>query len=265
MTSKGKVWSYGVAYISLAVGAGVSVAGNVADTHRIAADSGRTPDGLDIFIAGFWPAAVLLVIEMFVSRLWPRTFGAQAIRWTASITFGFIAAYMSWIHLSDLLLSRAQPETVATLGPLAIDGLAIMATALILAARGHKVDNGPGFMATVDTAMDRFLAKPDVPAARPLPPFDEQAPADTDESVWESLVDRLGGQEPTLPAPVSPAPVGTPTVDKVPATARDMIQTWMDTPVSERPSVTDMATLVGAAHGRSSKTVRRWRDAMVAG
>lgn len=131
-TNMSKVWAYGVAYTSLALGSGVSIAGNVADTYRI---SGPATDALDITLAAFWPAAVLLAIEMFVSTLWSKAPGYQALRWIGSIGIGFMAMRVSWIHLNELLASRGQTADVATLGPLAIDGLAIMATALILSGR----------------------------------------------------------------------------------------------------------------------------------
>lgn len=277
MTRKAKLWSYGVAYVSLGVGAGVSVAGNIADTHRIAADSGRTPDGLDIFIAGFWPAAVLLVIEMFVSRLWPRTLGAQLIRWSASLVFGFIAAFMSWIHLSDLLLSRAQPGTVATLGPLAIDGLAIMATALILAARSVRPAAGP-----VSDKPKRWVVGPDGESVVPADAPDESAPVPavqpdgtwtqdseattpvdmSSESIWKRLDNELGASEPDLPVPVSPAPAGRVRVDNIPTEAHILINAWLTTPDSERPSGADVDKIIAGSLGRHPRTVRGWRKAL---
>lgn len=250
MTKRAKAWSYGVAYLSLAIGAGVSVAGNIADTHRISAGQGRTPDSLDIFIAGFWPGAVLLVIEMFVSRLWPQRRGPQAIRWGASLIFGFIAAFMSWIHLSDLLASRAQGSTVATLGPLAIDGLAIMATALILANRGHRV-------ATQDMAKPYVATAGDVRESEEAFASGVQDMASAD--IWSRLDRELDTDGPTLPVPVSPAPAG---VDKVPAEARLLLAGWMSTPEAERPAPGDVDRLVASHLDKTPRTARRWRDAL---
>lgn len=282
MTKRAKAWSYGVAYLSLTIGAGVSVAGNVADTHRIAAGQGRTPDGLDLFIAGFWPAAVLLVIEMFVSRLWPQRRGPQLIRWTASITFGFIAAFMSWIHLSDLLASRAQGVTVATLGPLAIDGLAIMATALILAAREHRLSATPDPW-TPDNAAARLSALPDPQLSYALSAVDnpeadmsepsfsatwgqagrEASPVDMSSvSIWERLDSDLDRPASVLPAPVSPAPSGSARLDRIPSDAQDTIVAWLSAAESDRPSPADVDKLVASGWGVSTKTAYRWRTAL---
>lgn len=270
MTRSAKLWSYGVAYLSLGIGAGVSVAGNIADTHRIAAGQGRTPDGLDLFIAGFWPAAVLLVIEMFVSRLWPRTRGAQAIRWGASMIFGFIAAFMSWIHLSDLLESRAQGPVVSALGPLAIDGLAIMATALILAARGHRV--AASAPAPVQDAPKRWVVGPDGESVVPAPVQDVQAdgtwtqdsaptsPVDMPSvDIWARLDSEHGATTPTLPVPVSPAPAGRVRPDSVPASAREAIEAWLSADPSARPSGADVDKIIAADTGKHVRTTRGWR------
>ncbi len=61
----------------------------------------------------------------------------QVWRWTGSLAIGGMAMVASWTHLHDLMASRGQLAIVAILGPLAIDGMAIMATGLILSSRGH--------------------------------------------------------------------------------------------------------------------------------
>jgi hypothetical protein len=105
-------------------------------------------DTVDIVLAVFAPCAVLLVIEMFVSRLWPRTLGPQTVRWVSTVIFGVVAAYVSWHHLSDLLSSRGQDRFLSSIEPLAIDGLAIMATALVLSSRRAK-------SVQLDTSVDK--------------------------------------------------------------------------------------------------------------
>jgi hypothetical protein len=56
-----------------------------------------------------------------------------------------MAMIVSWTHLHDLLSARSQLPVVAVLGPLAIDGMAIMATGLILSTRvrGHADTDTP--------------------------------------------------------------------------------------------------------------------------
>lgn len=160
-----KVWSYTVAYVSLAVGSGVSIAGNIADTYRI---GGESTDTLDIALAAFWPAAVLLAIEMFVSTLWSQARGYQAMRWIGSIGIGFLAMRVSWIHLNELLASRGQTADVATLGPLAIDCLAVMGTALILSGR-RNVGNVPAPATVPAPAVPASAPANELPAMADVP------------------------------------------------------------------------------------------------
>jgi len=136
VTKIGKLWTGAVAYVSLLVGAGLSVAGNLADTYRTRGDA---VDTLDKVMAAGWPILVLLAIEMFVSPRWSSARMFQAWRWLGCLAVGGMAMVVSWTHLHDLMHSRGQLTAVSFLGPLAIDGMAIMATGLILSTRvrGH--------------------------------------------------------------------------------------------------------------------------------
>jgi hypothetical protein len=135
MNLPARIWTAAVAYIALAIGAGLSIAGNVADTFRT---RGANVDTLDIVMAVSWPALVVLMVEMFVSARWTGQGKAmQVLRWAGCLSIGAMAMRVSWVHLNDLMSSRGQAADVATLGPLAIDALAIMATALILSGRGQ--------------------------------------------------------------------------------------------------------------------------------
>lgn len=136
MTKIGKLWTGGVAYVSLLVGAGLSVAGNLADTYRTRADA---VDTLDKVMAAGWPILVLLAIEMFVSPRWSTDKLFQVWRWLGCLAVGGMAMVVSWTHLHDLMSSRGQLYVVSVLGPLAIDGMAIMATGLILSTRVRAV------------------------------------------------------------------------------------------------------------------------------
>lgn len=141
MTTLGKLWTDAVAYVALILGAGLSIAGNVADTYRTRA---AATDLLDIVMAVAWPALVVLMVEIFVSTRWTGlAWPMQLLRWLGTLAIGGMAMRVSWVHLNDLMASRGQKADVAILGPLAIDCLAIMATALILAGRrGQPLANG---------------------------------------------------------------------------------------------------------------------------
>ncbi len=141
MTALGKLWTDAVAYVALILGAGLSIAGNVADTYRTRA---ATTDLLDIVMAVAWPALVVLMVEIFVSTRWTGlAWPMQLLRWLGTLAIGGMAMRVSWVHLNDLMASRGQKPDVAILGPLAIDCLAIVATALILAGRrGQPLASG---------------------------------------------------------------------------------------------------------------------------
>ena len=149
MTSIGKVWTAGIAYVALAVGAGLSIMYNILDTMQV---RGHQFDWADLVTAVAAPAIVLLMVEMFVSRIWVgQGWRIQIIRWMATVAIGGVAMRTSWTHGHDFMASRGQTEDVATMWPLAIDLLAIMATALILAGRtrGHVATSPEMAMATV--------------------------------------------------------------------------------------------------------------------
>ncbi len=135
MTTIGKIWTAGIAYVALAVGAGLSIMYNVVDTMSV---RGAQFDIYDLVTAVAAPGIVVLMVEMFVSRWWiGRPWYMQIIRATSCAVIGGIAMRASWTHGHDFMSSRGQTSDVATTWPLAIDLLAIMATALILAGRGQ--------------------------------------------------------------------------------------------------------------------------------
>lgn len=183
-TRLAQLWTDSVAYVALVTGAAVSIAGNVVDTSRT---RGAVLDALDVVLAALFPALVVLMVEVFVSSRWAGLkWPMQVLRWAGCAGVTFVAMRISWVHLNDLMLSRGQEKDVAILGPLAIDFLAIMATALILAGRGRTSP----VSASVEPA-----------ATQPIEP-------DTD---WDAELRAFQIEAATV-APVSPAPVaeGTP-------------------------------------------------------
>lgn len=165
VTKLGRLWTGAVAYVSLLVGAGLSVAGNLADTYRT---RGADIDNLDKVMAAGWPILVLLAIEMFVSPRWSPARMFQAWRWIGCLAVGGMAMVVSWTHLHDLMASRGQLYVVSVLGPLAIDGMAIMATGLILSTR---VRRGQVRMVTLAPDAGTVMTKVAGPIADIAPPW----------------------------------------------------------------------------------------------
>lgn len=285
MSKIGKLWTDSVAYVALVAGAGLSIAGNVADTYRT---RGAQTDTLDIWLAVSYPALVVLMVELFVSTRWNGTGRAmQAIRWIGTMAIGGMAMRVSWVHLHELLLSRGQAGDVATIGPLAIDSLAIMATALILSGRVAVAKTAVDLEAYVaQVARDipvRFADLVDDLAKRQAKPQYVATEADVAESVAilgsqsvadeaQSYLDRLSTEldsSTTMAAPVSGIPVSPAAAsnrvakpETIPAGVRDLILAWINAPESERPAASQVDAFLAAECTVSPRTARRWRDAI---
>lgn len=234
-----KLWSAAIAYVALFVGAGLSIAGNIADTYRT---RGALTDVLDVILAGAAPLCVLLTIELFVSRRWSPKFGFQVLRWLGCMSIGVLAMAVSWVHLHDLLLSRGQLPAVAAFWPFAIDGMAIMATGLILSTRdsAKRVE----VMSHIAGALDTFA---------------------TGETTSESgdLWERLGQEMSTADAPVSPAPFDLTSASEPEATKqrtpRGEISPALKAVVSELINGETPAIREGASKATIARYARVWR------
>jgi len=130
-SNAGRGWAYAGALL----GAGVSVAANVAHSYVPPAEAGPgwSPHTGAVVGAVFWPVALLVAIEVLARVPWPN-----AARWTV-VRFGglgpvaLVAAVVSYRHLSGLLSYYGEDGITATVGPLAVDGLMVMATGALLA------------------------------------------------------------------------------------------------------------------------------------
>lgn len=316
MSRLGKFWTDAVAYIALTLGSGVSIAGNVADTYRT---RGAATDGLDLFLAAFWPATVVLTVELFVNKRWVGlAWPMQVLRWAGCIAIGGMAMRVSWVHLNDLMASRGQKADVAILGPLAIDALAIMATALILAGRrGHVATMATAAPTVVDKIRERDMATvanwnghvatdamatdaspaiwpvSEEPATffRPVPPdatasfvyeTDEPDPVATrpqgDLDAWTAGYEdalAMAGQElvteaegylskgaPDLKVPAVPGTLPQRDPVSVPVEAQTYLAAW-HAAGPDGPAAKEVELLLGAYFGKSARTVRRWRGAVL--
>lgn len=271
-----KLWAGAIAYVALLVGAGLSVAGNVADTYRT---RGEATDALDVILAGAWPVLVLLTIELFVSRRWSPERGFQVLRWAGCLAIGSMAMMVSWVHLHDLLDSRGQILPVATGGPLAIDGMAIMATGLLLSTRGlRRLATWPTALSVPEAtaAMDTpVLTQANAPVAYFAGDVDEAWMADVEaehrerasrpgDDLFARLEQELGVNStpavPVIPVSGPPALARSNEVkpESVPATAVELFRAWLEAPATDRPTAGTMHALVAGAHEVSPRTARRW-------
>lgn len=272
MTKIGKLWTGAVAYVSLLVGAGLSVAGNLADTYRT---RGADVDNLDRVMAAGWPLLVLLAIEMFVSPRWSTSRMFQVWRWLGCLAVGGMAMVVSWTHLHDLMSSRGQLYVVSVLGPLAIDGMAIMATGLILSTRVRTLSRDSRTdTVTVKTVADLPMADMDghladrlrtamseldtegheagTGVSQPVDP-DWTWDIDAETELSALLSGNSQGQSSALPQRTR-TPGAT-----IPDTFRMSVDSWNPSLMSRA----DFKRTAADTHGVSVKTAGRWLDILV--
>jgi len=125
----------GYAYLGASLGAVVSVAANVAHSYvpPAGAPAGWRPQPGAVVGTVFWPAALLVAVEILARTIWPARVRWVVLRWLGLIPVAAVAAFVSYRHLSGLLAFYGEDPLTTTLGPLAVDGLMVMATGALVA------------------------------------------------------------------------------------------------------------------------------------
>lgn len=134
---RGRGW----AYVGAALGGAVSIAANVAHSYvpPTGAPAGWQPEPGAVIGAVFWPVALFVVVEIVARTLWPAGRRWVALRYVGLLPVALVAAGVSYRHLSGLLTHYREDSLTATIGPLAVDGLMVMASgALIASAAGAR-------------------------------------------------------------------------------------------------------------------------------
>jgi hypothetical protein len=133
-----------VAWLSFVVGGLVSVAANIAHTlyptaAQLAtwtaagnpADTWAPSPGAMAF-AAFWPIALILSVEVLTRVSWRPGFLFGLARYGGTTLVATVAAVMSYRHMSGLLAIWGEDAWGAHIGPLAVDGLMVVAAAALL-------------------------------------------------------------------------------------------------------------------------------------
>ncbi len=161
----------GWAYVGAALGGAVSVAANVAHSYvpPTGVPDGWSPQGGAVVGAIFWPVALFVAVEILARVPWPTGRKWWWLRFGGLLPVAAVAALVSYRHLAGLLRFYGEDGITATLGPLAVDGLMVVATgALLVTARRTA--------AVVDTvSADATVTAPEPPTA----PVVEATPAAT--------------------------------------------------------------------------------------
>ena len=138
----GRAWAYAGALL----GGAVSVAANVAHSYvpPAAAAAGWRPQPGAVLGAVFWPVALFVAIETLARTGWPEGLRWLGLRWLGLLPVAAVAAVVSYRHLSGLLAFYGEDALTVRIGPLAVDGLMVVATGALIATARPAVPAGLG-------------------------------------------------------------------------------------------------------------------------
>lgn len=234
----GRAW----AYTGALLGGAVSVAANVA--HSYVPPTGAPADWQPplgaVAVSVFWPLALFVVVEIFARIHWPAGHRWVLLRFGGLLPVAAVAAIVSYRHLSGLLAYYGEAGLTAHIGPLAVDGLMVMATGALVATGAPRHQAIP---TTVTTAATSGVATPTTVTAPPRATGD-----DTRTPVVSTrpnpTTPRRGDTRPPRPRPPRGAATpGTSTRDRVHRVA------------SREPEATPAQ--IAARLGVSERTVQR--------
>lgn len=136
----GRAW----AYLGVALGGAVSIAANVAHSYVPPAHAPAhwRPESGAVGGAVFWPVALFVAIEILARINWPAGTRWVLVRFGGLLPVATVAAVVSYRHLSGLLSWYREDTLTASVGPLAVDGLMVVATAALIAT-GRRTDTVP--------------------------------------------------------------------------------------------------------------------------
>lgn len=237
-TSRG---AHALAWLTFAFGIGVSIAGNIGH----AASDGMKPG--EWAGAAFWPLALMLSIEILTRVRWQPEARWIVARLSGLVLVALVAAVLSYLHLRGLLLYWGEGVFQSSIGPLAVDGLMLIAaTALLSISKEHGVEPK-----TVE----------DVPVPEPELVNDEPEPVEDDHD-WADA-SQISVADPEYLEQLDPQPEKPErlhVVENVSVTDREEAarQAWI---ASEgKLSVREVADLMGTSASTAHRRINeRWR------
>jgi hypothetical protein len=168
MSTATRITGRGWAYIGTALGGAVSVAANVAHSYVPPANlpesidpAAWTPEPGAVLSAVIWPVFLFVAIEILARYSWPAGRRWLVLRFGGLLPVALVAAVVSYRHLSGLLEHYGEDALTVAIGPLAVDGLMIMAAgALIATARRATVPAADDASTAGEPARRRETSRP---------------------------------------------------------------------------------------------------------
>lgn len=135
--SHGRRWAYAGAFL----GGAVSIAANVGHSYVPPDDAPEdwAPHAGAVAMAVFWPVALLVAVEILARVQWPAGRRWTLLRYGGMVPVGLVAAVVSYRHMAGLLGWYGEDPLTAGIGPLAVDGLMVMATGALIATGRRTV------------------------------------------------------------------------------------------------------------------------------
>jgi hypothetical protein len=98
------------------------------------------PHGGAVALAVFWPVALLIGIEVVARTPWRQRLGWnwETVARLGLVPVAAVAAMVSYLHLSGLLLFYGEGDATSYVGPAAIDGLMILCSGALIATAGRR-------------------------------------------------------------------------------------------------------------------------------
>ena len=123
---------HGWAYAGVALGLTASIAGNVANTVLVRSEVHLA---LRVCFAVIWPIFLGIGIEVLTRIRWERGWRHWGARAVLVGPMSLVSGFVSYLHLSHLLLLAGEPGPVQGFGPLAVDGTLFGCTVALLVTR----------------------------------------------------------------------------------------------------------------------------------
>lgn len=253
-----------LAWVTFVIGILVSIAGNIGH----AASDGMKPG--EWAGAAFWPTALLLSVEILVRVRWQPEKRWTIARFTGLIVVSVVAAILSYLHLRSLLIFWDYGLFQGSIGPLAVDGLMLIAaSALLSISKERPAEHGKttAVLELVDETAQVFDAKataetiPDAPAREEKPVAQVVKIEDTPAGLEYELT---GIQEDVDGPELLPNPEPQPEKSKlhvVKSVTDDdaeqaALQAWLDS--GRKLSSSQVAEIIGTSKSTAHRRMKTW-------